>query len=163
MSVKIYAAYGSNMNIPQMKTRCPAASMVSTGYIHGYRLTFRGSGVANIERTQGRKVPVVLWEITERCEMALDLYEGFPSLYVKRKVKIETMGGDTVSAFVYVMAEQYETQPCPPGQHYYNVIRQGYLDNTLPLRYLQDALNENSREYVEKHPKRFDWRRTVFK
>jgi gamma-glutamylcyclotransferase (GGCT)/AIG2-like uncharacterized protein YtfP len=159
---KLYGAYGSNMNIEQMKGRCPGAILKSTGFIHGYRLTFRGSGVANIETARGRKVPIVLWEITPECEAALDRYEGFPSFYVKRKVKVKTMGGDMVEAFVYVMAERYETRPCPPGQYYFNVIQRGYRDNTLPLRFLREAVAENQRECDEARPPRFDWRKAVF-
>ena len=162
MKRTLYLAYGSNMNIDQMKGRCPGASLKSTGFVHGYRLTFRGSGVANIEKTRGRKVPVVLWEITPECETALDSYEGFPSLYVKRKVKVKTMGGDMVEAFVYVMAERYESQPHPPWKQYLDVIWQGYLDNTMPLRFLREAIAENQRECDEARPSRFDWRKAVF-
>ena len=31
MSTKIYAAYGSNMNIEQMSKRCPKAILLGTG------------------------------------------------------------------------------------------------------------------------------------
>lgn len=78
MNKKLYAAYGSNMNLEQMSYRCPAAKVVGTGVVRDYRLTFRGSsrGVANIEHCKDRDVPVVLWEITKACEEALDVYEG---------------------------------------------------------------------------------------
>ena len=38
---KIYAAYGSNMNIFQMKNRCPAAEKICTGIPKDYQLEFR--------------------------------------------------------------------------------------------------------------------------
>ena len=153
MKTKVYAAYGSNMNLQQMKGRCPAAKVTGTGFVHGYRLTFRGGGVANIERTTGHKVPVVLWEITPECELALDRYEGFPSLYIKRKVKVKTANGE-VSAFVYVMAAEYEKMPCPPAQYYFETIWRGYTANKLSLRYLREAVAENLRECDEANPRK---------
>jgi len=52
METKIYAAYGSNMNLKQMKKRCPKAKVIGKGELHDYKLTFRGkqTGVANVER-----------------------------------------------------------------------------------------------------------------
>lgn len=39
---RLYAAYGSNMNIEQMARRCPTARVVGKGVIKGYELVFRG-------------------------------------------------------------------------------------------------------------------------
>lgn len=63
MPMKLYAAYGSNMNLAQMAKRCPQAKAAGTGMLNNYRLTFRGTnnGVANIEKCNGRSVPIVLW------------------------------------------------------------------------------------------------------
>src|SRR5512135_1695151 len=106
---KVYGAYGSNMNVQQMSLRCPQARVIGTGLLENYRLTFRGCGrgVANVERKRGRTVPIVLWDITKDDEQALDLYEGFPRLYVKRVVEVVTSDGSVVRAMIYVMAQQY--------------------------------------------------------
>ena len=71
MKTKIYGAYGSNINLEQMAYRCPHAEVYKVGYINGYRLTFRSGGFANIEKSEGDRVPVLLWVITEQCEKTL--------------------------------------------------------------------------------------------
>ena len=57
MKTKIYGAYGSNINLEQMAYRCPHAEVYKVGYINGYRLTFRSGGFANIEKSEGDRVP----------------------------------------------------------------------------------------------------------
>lgn len=152
METKIYAAYGSNMNIGQMNMRCPEAKLIGTGTLRNYRLTFRGNGrgVANIEKKSGRNVPIVLWEITEECEKALDIYEGYPRLYVKGDVEVKNDKGEILNAMVYVMAKEYEAMPAQPTRYYLNVIWDGYLDNNIPIKILREALAENLRELEEK-------------
>ncbi len=150
--MKIYAAYGSNMNIQQMKMRCPKAKLLGTGTIEGYRLTFRGSGrgVANIEKIEGRTVPIVLWEITGRCEKSLDIYEGYPRLYVKKDVEIINSNGEKIKAFVYVMTEEYVDSPALPSTNYLDSIWQGYMENELDISVLRKAMSEILEEINEK-------------
>ena len=140
METKIYAAYGSNMNIEQMKKRCAKAKVVGKGELLGYKLTFRGgrTGVANVERCDRKRVPIVLWEITKECERALDIYEGFPTLYTKEVVGIATVEGEQ-TAMLYVMAKQYEDMPAMPSEHYFEIIRQGYMDNGISTAPLMEA------------------------
>ena len=149
MEKKIYGAYGSNMNLPQMAKRCPNAKVVGKGHVNGYYLTFRASGVANIEVRDEASVPVVLWEITDRCEMALDRYEGFPSFYVKRDIEVTTETGETVTAMFYVMAEKYEEYPAPPPQYYLETIQNGYRQNKIPFEPLFEALEICRAECIE--------------
>ena len=141
---RIYGAYGSNMNLMQMGLRCPNAKVIGKGTLKNYRLTFRGigKGVANIEKMQGSSVPIVLWEITAKCEKALDIYEGYPRLYVKRDVKVITDEG-AVTAMVYVMAKEYEKLPAEPSGYYLDTIWQGYINNKIPLLKLKQAVADN--------------------
>ena len=81
MKNKLYIAYGSNLNLPQMAGRCPTAKVVGASEIKDYALVFRGGrhgAVATIEPCEGSSVPVLLWKITPKDEAALDIYEGFP-------------------------------------------------------------------------------------
>ena len=140
MNKRIYAAYGSNMNLEQMSRRCPDARVIGTGNLYDYRLTFRGSsrGVANVESSPGRTVPVVLWEITEACEEELDRYEGYPSLYEKQIIEVE-IDGRIEEAMVYVMAKRYRTMPALPTSYYLGTIADGYADNDIDLKPLETA------------------------
>ena len=42
MSKRLYVAYGSNLNIRQMKYRCPTAKLYGVGTIEDYELQFKG-------------------------------------------------------------------------------------------------------------------------
>ena len=70
---RLYMAYGSNMNLEQMADRCRTAEVVGKGILKNYELLFRGArhgAVATVEPREGSSVPVVLWEIGARDEVA---------------------------------------------------------------------------------------------
>ena len=144
---KIYLAYGSNMNLNQMKYRCPNAVLMGTAVLSGWRLMFRRKSrpVATIEKETGCSLPVVLWEITDECEDSLDVYEGYPSFYTKTDVSAP-FNGRTISAMAYVMTPGHELGK-PPAD-YYNTILEGYRDNGIDPAPLDEAVRwsvENSR------------------
>ena len=43
MKTKMYIAYGSNMDLEQMQSRCPDAELLGTGRLENWRLMFKGS------------------------------------------------------------------------------------------------------------------------
>lgn len=128
--MKYYLAYGSNLNVEQMRFRCPGAKRIGTTTINGYRLTFRGNsrhfGVANIEPRHGSSVPVGIWSITAQDERSLDRYEGFPYLYDKVTFKVQLPDLRTADAIAYVMTGGRHW--APPSPYYLNTIKQGYRD-----------------------------------
>lgn len=63
---KYYVAYGSNLNLPQMKQRVSYGKGCYTSEIEGYELIFRGSktgAYATIEPCEGSTVPVMIWAV----------------------------------------------------------------------------------------------------
>ena len=114
MTKRYYIAYGSNLNVPQMRMRCPNAKILGTANLKGWELLFKGSKTGSyltIEKCDGGTVPVVIWEVTERDEMALDRYEGYPNFYYKKAIKVRYKGirtgrRRTVDAFAYIMHEE---------------------------------------------------------
>ena len=136
---KIYLAYGSNMNLNQMKYRCPNAVLLGNAVIENWRLMFRRRRrpVATIEPETGCSVPVVLWEITDECEDSLDEYEGYPVLYTKVDIDL-TFEGKKVTAMAYVMTPGYELGA--PHDDYYRTILGGYRDNGLDPAPLDEAV-----------------------
>ena len=69
MSKRLYVAYGSNLNIRQMKYRCPDAKLYGTGVIEDYALQFKGlphGAFATIAPKEGAFVPVAVWEISKQ-------------------------------------------------------------------------------------------------
>ena len=132
---KLYVAYGSNLNMMQMGWRCPTASVVGTGKIIDYKLTFRR--VATIEPCIKKEVPVAVWKIEDSDEKALDRYEGYPTLYRKEMIDVEMDDGTKVKAMVYIM--NYG-KPSMPYQQYLDTIIKGYQDVGLDPSYLEEAL-----------------------
>jgi gamma-glutamylcyclotransferase (GGCT)/AIG2-like uncharacterized protein YtfP len=138
----IYAAYGSNLNRKQMASRCPNAQFLGMGKLKHYRLVFRG--VADIEHEANAEVLVGLWKITPKCLIALDQYEGYPSLYQRNEVQV-SMDKDFVDATIYKMtATGYE----PPSVAYYKSIEQGYRDCGMPLSHLKMQLDRAKELYT---------------
>ena len=84
MEKRYYIAYGSNLNVHQMRMRCPSARRIGTSELKGYELLFKGSKTGSyltVEKKPGSSVPVGVWEVTQADEKALDRYEGFPNFY----------------------------------------------------------------------------------
>lgn len=135
---KLYVCYGSNLNVNQMSHRCPDAKIYGSGVIKNYRLSFYS--VASIEPEEGDACPVGVWEISERDEAHLDIYEGWPSLYRKEDIEVTMDNGETVTAMVYIMNRSgVET---PPSQSYYDCIETGYRDFGLNKKYLKESVRK---------------------
>ena len=125
-SSKLYVAYGSNLNLDQMKHRCPTAEVVGKSELKGYKMTFRGTlhgGVATVEPDENFSVPVLVWRIYPIDERFLDSYEGVPRLYRKETCQVE-VNGETVDAMIYIMNDGYHVHR--PSNEYYQTILEGY-------------------------------------
>jgi gamma-glutamylcyclotransferase (GGCT)/AIG2-like uncharacterized protein YtfP len=111
--------------------------------IEGYALSFYGgygSGVASIVRRRGCSVWGLLWRITIACEQSLDRYEGFPYLYRKEWHSVVGEGNiGKVRGMVYVMnCDTYAL----PSDSYFSGIKDGFIDNGIPVTSLVRALEE---------------------
>ena len=143
---KLYVAYGSNLNLNQMALRCPYAKIYSTGVLNNWELLYRGSPFnahATIRKKKGNTVPVLVWEIQDYDEIQLDRYEGFPNYYFKQNVMVE-INGCKKKAMIYIM--NTHNVPGKPSKRYIETIKQGYIDNSFDLQYLDKTLKINSME-----------------
>jgi hypothetical protein len=150
---RLYAAYGSNLNLSQMAARCPTARPLGTAAIEGYELLFRGGrygAMATVEPKEGAAAPVLLWELKPGDEAALDRYEGFPQLYGKRNVDVE-LNGKPVTAMAYVMTPGHGTGT--PSEHYLAAIAEGYRTSGFDPAVLAAAVKRSAalmeREFAE--------------
>ena len=129
---RYYLAYGSNLNVRQMRFRCPTALVVGRGVIKDYRLLFKGSKTGSyltIEKAKGYEVPVAVWKVDVACEESLDRYEGYPSFYYKKEIDIDFKSIKKglprhSKAFVYIMHEERELGI--PSRSYVEVCLEGY-------------------------------------
>lgn len=137
---KYYIAYGSNMDERQMAVRCRDASLVGTGTIPDYELLFKGSLTgcyATIESKEKSMVPVTVWTISKADEKRLDRYEGFPTFYYKKDVKVQTEEG-TITGLVYIM---HEDRHCGvPFTWYYEQMEKDYRKFGFDRTILEKAL-----------------------
>lgn len=146
MKRKLYAAYGSNLNLGQMERRCPTARVLGTSELRDHELLFRGArwgSVATVEPCEGGSVPVLVWEIGPEDEKALDFYEGFPFLYGKKTVEL-LLKGKKVSAMVYVMTPGRLLGQ--PGGNYYAAILEGYRSAGFDPAILERAVVNSMEE-----------------
>ena len=162
--MKYYLAYGSNLSVEQMLRRCPDAVYVGTGEIKNYRLLFKGSQTGSymtIEPKKGRKVPVLVWKVSDEDEEALDLYEGYPRFYQKEEIDIEVKSLiddkpiGTVQAFVYMMDP---SRPLgKPSELYFDVCLEGYERFSFNPSILDRAYSESCGS--RRQPRKIDWSR----
>ena len=154
MSKRLYVAYGSNLNIRQMKYRCPGAKLYGRGVIEDYALQFKGQphgAFATIAPKEGASVPVAVWEISEKNEQALDRYEGYPSHYFKQNVPVQ-LGGEEVGAMVYIM--NLKRQFGMPSPHYYQTVLEGYHDCGLDTDVLDQAVKDSAQNFYKSYSRR---------
>lgn len=139
--MKLYIAYGSNLNKAQMAYRCPTAKVFGTGILKNWELLYRGTrkaGVTTIRRKAGSCVPVGIWVIDEKSERNLDVYEGYPHLYKKQNVYVTLSDGSKRLAMVYIMHGYKD--PHYPSEYYESTIRQGYMDFNLNIDFFEQSL-----------------------
>ena len=123
---RYYIAYGSNLNVGQMRMRCPHATILGTANLKGWELLFKGSKTGSyltIEESEGGTVPVVIWEVTATDEAALDRYEGFPSYYIKEEWPVHMGDSSEIKGMIYIMNMIRQS---PPHSSYYKGIEDAY-------------------------------------
>ena len=150
MKNKVYIAYGSNLNLEQMKYRCPDSRVIGTAILQDYELEFRG--VATIVPKKGSGVPVLLWSVPPQDEKSLDRYEGFPYLYRKEEYEIG-LNGQKVTGMAYVMNNGHISAP---SAGYLRIIAQGYHENQLDTAFLNRAVDNAVIQQHSEEPEEID-------
>ena len=143
--LRYYLAYGSNLNLAQMQERCGTSKKVGKAIIKDYRLMFKGSENSNyltIEKAKGYQVPVGVFIIQEGDEVALDRYEGFPTLYYKKDFVVDLISENgkktTINAFAYIMHEDRILGA--PSEEYIRRVREGYKNFNFDEKILDEAI-----------------------
>ena len=130
----LYFAYGSNLNLFQMKRRCKDSAFLKKYELKGYGLIFRSKyRAADIEKSKNSLVPGALFEISKSDEKKLDVYEDYPILYKKLYF---TYYNKTVMTYIMVNKTEFRY----PTERYLNVVKRGYKDCKLDTKYLKVAL-----------------------
>lgn len=97
-----YFAYGSNMDLEQMKTRCPSGhKLLGVGVLEDWEFFVNSRGVANIIMDENSKVYGLLFKISETCVGNLDEHEGYPNIYSRLDLPIK-FNDEEINAWVYI-------------------------------------------------------------
>lgn len=155
-----YFAYGSNMDEKQMKERCPDSKRIGKGLLPDHKIGFtlfsknRESAVADILVSPGNDVWGIIYELTESDLKKLDVIEGHPNAYVRKKLTILKTTGihfyeddilPTYKDFVEIECETYEVVNKTFGLHpkldYLQIMLNAAFDDFFPIVY-QKTLHE---------------------
>lgn len=109
----LYFAYGSNMNRPAMKRRCPGARALGTAVLEGHRFFVGLEGWGSVAPRAGGAVHGVLWRLTPRDIAALHAYELLhQGLYDVRYLPVRAEG-KRVRAMIYMLRRRAPGRPRP--------------------------------------------------
>jgi gamma-glutamylcyclotransferase (GGCT)/AIG2-like uncharacterized protein YtfP len=147
----LYFAYGSNMDLSQMRERCPSAHFVCIAKLKDHRLAFtrksekRGCGVADDIPEQGRDVWGVVYEIDQRDLRRLDKCEGFipgrrreDNAYVSEERHVYSDGNEDASLVALVYFAIQQNNPPHPNAEYKQLIVDGARYWHLPMPYIEE-------------------------
>ena len=142
--MKYYFAYGSNLNLIQMKKRCPDFKKIGSSILDDYKLLFRkhhknGNAYLTIEKAKDKVVPIGIYEISEKDEATLDKREGIKEHCYKKEYLECDFNGNKIKGLVYIMEN---TAKAVPPQEYYEKVKQGYYDFNFDICYLEEAMEE---------------------
>jgi gamma-glutamylcyclotransferase (GGCT)/AIG2-like uncharacterized protein YtfP len=129
-----YFAYGSNLHHFQMKRRCKDSIFLKKINLKNFKLTFRSKyRAADIEPKKNSVVPGAIFQISKSDEKKLDIYEDYPNLYKKYYFYYYR---NKVMTYTMVKKSQFRF----PTERYLNVVKKGYKDCKLNLKFLKQGL-----------------------
>ena len=142
-----YIAYGSNLNLADMKKRCPEAVLVGIGLLPNYRLVFKGIrdnySYLTIEKEDNCTVPIGIFELEKNNIKQLDCYEGYPNLYHRKMMNIK-LGNTLVTGLIYIMNDNYTYHL--PSRTYLRTCFEGYKDFSFNSNFLAIAYQTTKKE-----------------
>lgn len=132
----LYFAYGSNLNMSQMNSRCPGARLLAPAGLKGYRFVINRLGVATLIPDVAAEVMGMLWDLSRDDIDMLDRYEGCrQGLYDKCYRITYSEGVQNVPALVYI--DHRNTALGSPRKGYLEGIIAGAERHDFPAEYIQ--------------------------
>ena len=117
----LYFAYGANMDVAAMASRCPRSRPLGRARLARHRFAIMEAGYASVLRDPRASVHGVLWDLALSDVPALDRFEDVGrGLYKKTAQPVLREAAGAVSALIYIGAVGRESAPRP-----------GYLESVL--------------------------------
>ncbi len=146
----LHFAYGANMHRAVMRQHAPGAEPVGTARLADFRFVITTDGYASVEPARGAAVYGVLWRLTPRDRVMLDLWENIVTgLYRAEVVPVRVDGphgghGRHAPALIYLARRR---DPGDPKAGYMEIVTAAAGAWHLPGRYI-DWL----KRWLPKHP-----------
>lgn len=120
----LHFAYGSNMDRAIMRKHAPCAEPLGVASLKDHRFVITADGYASVEPARAATVHGVLWRLTPRDRVTLDLWECTAGgQYRAAMLRVQSAGNHQhalVQALVYVARRRRDGQP-----------RAGYMELVL--------------------------------
>ena len=137
-------AYGSNMLIKKLRSRCPSVAKIGMCKIKKHNLKFHKvskkdhSGKCDCEFTESETAEVygVLFRIPKSEETLLDEFEGLGKGYAKKKIDVTTIEEGKDTAVMYCATDEAKDPNKKPYVWYLNQVIEGAKENCLPDDYI---------------------------
>ena len=137
-------AYGSNMLIKKLRSRCPSAEKIGMCKIKKHNLKFHKvskkdhSGKCDCEYTESETAEVygVLFRIPKLEETKLDEFEGLGKGYEKKPIDVTTIEEGKDTAVMYYATDEAKDPNKKPYVWYLNQVIEGAKENCLPDDYI---------------------------
>lgn len=136
-----YFAYGSNVSPSVFRTRCAGSKFVGVARLDGYRIAFTrrslnwGGGVADLLPDPTRSVWGSVFELTPEDLNRLDVYEGAPKAYARKRVSVVGPTGLITEVWCYFVTTK--GPECVPSYRYWKAIVDGAHEAGLPADYVE--------------------------
>lgn len=129
----LHFAYGSNMHRAIMRKHAPAAVPLGVAKLANYRFVITADGYASVVPAQARMVFGMLWRLTPRDRVTLDLWENIAGgLYRAMTLPVQHSGRHQ-SALVYLARPRPTGEP-KPG--YMEIVVKAARELDLPDDYV---------------------------
>jgi gamma-glutamylcyclotransferase (GGCT)/AIG2-like uncharacterized protein YtfP len=140
--MRLYFAYGANINLETMKFRCPDAKVLSKAIAENKEFIINQFGVASIVDRAESSVHGILWEISESDEANLDIFEGVDyNFYLKELISIFSDGKKIENVLVYLATNEKEN-PVEERSDYLSKIIAWASIHKFPSSYISRLKNK---------------------
>src|ERR1700728_2988517 len=153
----LHFAYGSNMDCALMRRHAPAAVPIGVARLADHRFVITADGYASVEPARIAAVHGVLWRLTPRDRIGLDLWECTASGQYRGEIRHVRSAAGRQPALVYIARPRAAGRP--EGRYMELVLAAARAWN-LPSAYvaaLQHWLPAQPRGAGTRNLKEFGW------
>ena len=132
----LYFAYGANIAIRDMRSRCPGAKLLGTAKLRSFRFRINRDGYATVVPDARKTVFGALWRLTVRDLRALDAFEEIDrGIYIRTRVDVRLPRGGAIPAIIYLATN---AEPGRPQRRYIRGIVESARHFKFPAAYRRE-------------------------